>query len=187
MKRILTIALLTIVGFVAYADDLYVLKDQPTHEMIALFEMVDDNPLHWAVEVSLTEETNRLEITKEIMADVTAWYGPSWSGYSSSNSDAEGYCWWTCPEFDETGIVTAEIASGSGLNNHIGIIIPAGNYRISLDSRTGQEPRFMIEKLSKTALSATVQSAKAFKRLVNGQVVIYRAGKAYNLLGSQLD
>lgn len=183
-RTIFTIIFLAVFSVFVVAEEPYVLCVAPTHELLATFDMSNSSNI-W-VEAELPLETNRVEITQVISNITTAWYGPNWEGLHSYMSDEDGYCWWTCPEFNEDGKVITNIDSSSGVNNHIGLIIPKGKYRFSFERSAAEGSYFVIENLTSTNLPATKVTSKTTKMIVNGQLVMLSNGIMYNILGAEM-
>lgn len=186
MKHIILSASMVLMSLVLFAGEknyVRVLRNYETGDTLAVFSRIEDNPLHLTTQAELQYETNRVEIVERVNNDVLAWYGLNWENYSSSKSDDNGYCWWTCPEFDETNQVTGTIVSGSGENNHIGLIIPQGTYSFTFDARVGSDNLFILERIPSTSLKEPSVVQPADKLLINGQMIIVRDGKKYTLQG----
>lgn len=115
----------------------------------------------------------------------TVYYGPDWDGLSSLKSDEDGYCWWT-PTFDDKGECSAILASTSGTSNHIGMIIPKGCYSIFINTI---ESSFILKEVNMTAVENTdssVDNSHSVKCIRNGQVVIIKGNRMFNLLGTEI-
>ena len=175
MKKVFTVLMLTLTSICVSAGDFVrIVKEYNSTDTLAVFARVDDNPLYLTAEIVLTKATNQIEIVERINQYTVDWYGPDWDGYSSFKSDAYGYCWWTCPEFDANNRVTGTIASGSGTQNHIGLIVPQGVYRITFDARTGSNYQFIIERYPSTSAQVKIDGINYLLEGAAAQVV---AGK----------
>ena len=78
MKKILFAILLLAVSAMMWANEPYVLRHLPSHDTLAVFQPVDNNPYHIAAEVSFTEDINCVEITQYLGVAGTGWWGPDW-------------------------------------------------------------------------------------------------------------
>lgn len=188
MKRGLFIAaLLIFTSMSLWAEEYpYVLRHCLVGDTIATLQEVG-GPTVLAVEANLTEDINKVEVVQRIDNYTVAWYGPKWKDYSSFKSDENGYCWWTCPELKEGETRQDTLASGSGTSNHIGIIIPKGQYRFTIDYSDRGASLFIIEKLPVSALTSVKRASKPRKIMINNQVLVYANGKYYNALGEEIN
>lgn len=150
MKKGLFIAALCVFSGLSLwaADYHYVLRHCLVGDTIAILEKVEGTSLISA-EVELLKDTNAVEVVQRLDKFSVAWYGPHWDLYSSRYADKNGYCWWMCPELKEGEKSQNTLDSGSGTENHIGIIIPKGKYRFTIDRNSMSESLFVIEKLTR--------------------------------------
>lgn len=186
MKKIFcSVLLLSLMNMALTAgEEPYVLCVAPTHEQITVFDM--SNTEYIQAEAELTLETNKVEIIQNVSNVTTCWYGPQWDGLHDYLADADGYCWWTCPAFNEEGRVVSNVDSSSGMYNHIGLIIPKGKYRFIFVRSASSADQFIIEQISTTALSETTTATPIVKTLVNGQLLIQSNGKTYTVTGEEV-
>ena len=186
MKKLFCFVLLvSLMNMAAMADEEpYRLCVAPTHELIATFDMSDAGYI-W-VEADLTLETNKVEITQNVSNVTTCWYGPAWEGLHSYLADTDGYCWWTCPAFNEDGKVISSIDSSSGVNNHIGLIVPKGKYRFIFSRSALDGYYFIIEDLNSTDLTEVQTTASVVKTFVNGRLLIQSEGQTYTPTGIEV-
>lgn len=185
-KGLFITALLVFASVSLWADYPYVLRHCLVGDTIATLQEAGRSSL-LAVEADLTEDVNKVEVVQRIDNYTVAWYGPKWKDYASRYADDKGYCWWTCPELKEGESRQDTLASGSGTENHIGIIIAKGKYRFSIDYSERDASKFIIERLPSAALTSVKGVSKTRKVMVNNQVLVCTNGKYYNALGEEID
>lgn len=183
MKKLFSLSALLIMSLVVFAaDGTYNLMDVYGNQTIATFVAADENITDLSCEFTLPDGVTNIAVVYT-KGSINTWYGPEWDGLKSTLADSDGYCWWT-PTFNEQGVATATLTSTSGMNNHIGMVFPAGKFRISMHTVNAT---FRIEKLETAAVENIAEgNSRATKCIKNGQVVIIRDGRMYNLLGAEL-
>lgn len=189
MKKLFLLVALMAINMSVFAEEGYIVRNIVTRDTIAWFDMSDVTA--FTAEFTLTEDTNRIEVTQQLNQYTKIWWGPKWPGYSSSKADKDGYCWWTCPDLKVGEQFLDTIDSGSGTNNHIGMIIKPGYYRITFKRVASANVNdFIIERLATTDLpnvnANENANANVNKFLHNGQLFIRKNDKLYNAVGAEL-
>lgn len=182
-KGLFITALLVFASVSLWAEDYpYVLRHCLVGDTIATLQEVGGSTI-LTVEADLTEDVNTVEVVQRIDKYTVAWYGPKWKDYASRYADDKGYCWWTCPELKEGELRQDTLASGSGTENHIGIIIAKGKYSFTIDYTNRDASKFIIERLPSTALTSVRNKNKATKVWADNQMLIQINEKYYNAMG----
>ena len=146
-KTLFLAALLMMVGISMWAQrPPFIIRDLATGDSLAVIH-VKYSDVVISAEVTLAKETNRINISQSISIDTHTCYGPKWEGLKNELCDDNGYCWWTCPEFDETRKVVCGLIGTDGDSNHIGLIFPCGRYRITIAMPLTEQHTFMVEQL----------------------------------------
>ncbi len=185
MKKLFLLVALMAINMSVFAEEGYIVRNIVTRDTIAWFDMSDVTA--FTAEFTLTEDTNRIEVTQQLNQYTKIWWGPKWPGYSSSKADKDGYCWWTCPDLKVGEQFLDTIDSGSGTNNHIGMIIKPGYYRITFKRVASANVNdFIIERLATTDLPTLQTDNKSVKIMTKGQLFIRRDDKMYDVQGAEI-
>ncbi len=186
-KGLLITALLAFVSVSMWAEDYpYVLRHCLARDTIATLQEMG-TPSLLSAEADLTQDVNKVEVVQRIDKFTVAWYGPKWERYASRYADDDGYCWWICPELKEGETRQDTLASGSGTENHIGIIIAKGKYRFTIDYSSRDASKFIIERLTSSALTSVRRADNANKVMVDGVLYIRRNNEIYNARGMKIE
>ena len=146
-KRLFLTALLMIVGISMWAErPPYVIRDLDTGDTLVVI-----HPKYSDYEISavltLAKDTNRINIAELTNKYTHTCLGPKWEGLKDELCDENGYCWWTCPEFDATRKIVSALVGTGGMCNHIGLIFPRGRYRITMATPVDERSTFTVEQL----------------------------------------